>query len=169
MDLKQIRYFVEVVEQGSISMAARKLGLTQPPVSKQMQLLERELGCALFLRSSQPLELTAEGKLLYERGVNLLAMAAGRPEFASLRLAGCRSFSEIPLPPDLKEALGVDWAASLAEIEAAPQQTACRTLAYLVAECRKAEQEAARNAAQVRRLCLPLGGSLGLMAAILLV
>ena len=102
-------------------------------------------------------------------GAVLLATAAGRPEFASLRLEGCRNFSEIPLPPDLKEALGVDWAASLAEIEAAPQQTACRTLAYLVAECRKAEQEAARNAAQVRRLCLPLGGSLGLMAAILLV
>lgn len=102
-------------------------------------------------------------------GAVLLAMAAGRPEFASLRLEGCRSFSEIPLPPDLKEAFGADWAASLAEIEAAPQQTACRTLAYLVAECRKAEQEAARNAAQVRRLCLPLGGSLGLMAAILLV
>ena len=86
MDLKQIRYFVEVVEQGSISMAARKLGLTQPPVSKQMQLLERELGCALFLRSSQPLELTAEGKLLYERGVNLLAMAAGMVQ----AVADCR-------------------------------------------------------------------------------
>lgn len=45
MDLKQIRYFLEVVDQGSINMAAHKLGMTQPPVSKQMQLLEQELGC----------------------------------------------------------------------------------------------------------------------------
>ena len=37
MDLKQIRYFLEVVDQGSINMAAHKLGMTQPPVSKQMQ------------------------------------------------------------------------------------------------------------------------------------
>ena len=42
MDLKQIRYFVTVVEEGSINQAARKLHMTQPPVSKQMQLLEDE-------------------------------------------------------------------------------------------------------------------------------
>ena len=60
MDLKQIRYFVTVVEEGSINQAARKLHMTQPPVSKQMQLLEDELGCPLFLRSTHPLELTQE-------------------------------------------------------------------------------------------------------------
>ena len=77
MDLKQIQYFVTVVEQGSINRAAQKLHMTQPPVSKQMQLLEAELGCPLFLRSTHPLELTQEGKVLYERGLNLLAMAKG--------------------------------------------------------------------------------------------
>lgn len=77
MDLKQIRYFLEVVDQGSINMAAHKLGMTQPPVSKQMQLLEQELGCELFRRNSRPLELTPEGKVLYERGSALLAMAQG--------------------------------------------------------------------------------------------
>ncbi len=77
MDLKQIRYFIEVVEQGSINMAAHRLGMTQPPVSKQMQLLEQELGCELFRRSSRPLELTPEGKVFYERGSALLAMAQG--------------------------------------------------------------------------------------------
>ena len=44
MDLRQIRYFLEVVDQGSINMAAHKLGMTQPPVSKQMQLLEAGAG-----------------------------------------------------------------------------------------------------------------------------
>lgn len=77
MDLKQIRYFVEVVQQGSINMAAHRLGMTQPPVSKQMQLLEQELGCELFHRGSRPLELTPEGKVLYERGLALLSMAKG--------------------------------------------------------------------------------------------
>ena len=77
MDLKQIRYFTQVVDQGSINMAAHRLGMTQPPVSKQMQLLEQELGCALFRRGSRPLELTPEGRVLYERGTALLAMAQG--------------------------------------------------------------------------------------------
>ena len=87
MDLKQIHYFVTVVEQGSINQAARKLGMTQPPISKQMQLLEAELGCALFRRSTHPLELTQEGKLLYERGQGLLAMARGTVQAVS----DCRS------------------------------------------------------------------------------
>ena len=87
MDLKQIRYFVTVVEEGSINQAARKLHMTQPPVSKQMQLLEDELGCPLFLRSTHPLELSQEGKILYERGLNLLAMAKGPVQ----AVADCRS------------------------------------------------------------------------------
>lgn len=87
MDLKQIRYFLEVVDQGSINMAAHKLGMTQPPVSKQMQLLEQELGCELFRRNSRPLELTPEGKVLYERGSALLAMAQGMVQ----AVADCRN------------------------------------------------------------------------------
>lgn len=87
MDLKQIQYFVTVAESGSINQAARKLHMTQPPVSKQMQMLEAELGCPLFLRSTHPLELTQEGKVLYERGLNLLAMAKGTVQ----AVADCRS------------------------------------------------------------------------------
>ena len=87
MDLKQIQYFVTVVEQGSINQAAQKLHMTQPPISKQMQLLEAELGCPLFLRSTHPLELTQEGKVLYERGLSLLSMAKGTVQ----AVADCRS------------------------------------------------------------------------------
>ena len=87
MDLKQLQYFVTVVEEGSINQAARKLDMTQPPVSKQMQLLEAELGCCLFRRGTHPLELTQEGKVLYERGLNLLAMAKGTMQ----AVADCRS------------------------------------------------------------------------------
>lgn len=123
MDLKQIRYFVEVVEQGSINMAARRLGITQPPVSKQMQLLEQELGCQLFRRSSRPLELTPEGKVLYERGSALLAMAKGtvqavadcqNPQGGTLSLGLVSSVSELAvqrwLAPFRHRHPGVDFA-----------------------------------------------------------
>ena len=87
MDFKQIQYFITVVEEGSINQAARKLHMTQPPISKQMQLLEAELGCPLFRRSTHPLELTQEGKVLYERGQSLLSMAKGTVQ----AVADCRS------------------------------------------------------------------------------
>ena len=87
MDFKQIQYFITVVEEGSINQAARKLHMTQPPISKQMQLLEAELGCPLFRRSTHPLELTQEGKGLYERGQSLLSMAKGTVQ----AVADCRS------------------------------------------------------------------------------
>lgn len=44
MDLKQLSYFVKIVEEGSISGAAKKLFMSQPPVTSQMKLLEAELG-----------------------------------------------------------------------------------------------------------------------------
>ena len=44
MDLKQLRYFTTVAEEGTISAAAKKLFMSQPPLSTQMKLLEQELG-----------------------------------------------------------------------------------------------------------------------------
>ena len=46
MDLKQLQYFVAAADEGSISGAARRLFITQPPVSVQIQQLEKELGGA---------------------------------------------------------------------------------------------------------------------------
>ena len=51
MDLKQLRYFTTVAEEGTISAAAKKLFMSQPPLSTQMKLLEQELGCTLFIRT----------------------------------------------------------------------------------------------------------------------
>ena len=53
MDLKQLSYFVKIVEEGSISGAA-KLFMSQPPLSSQMKLLEAELDCTLFERVRVP-------------------------------------------------------------------------------------------------------------------
>ncbi|NLA88877.1 MAG: LysR family transcriptional regulator [Alcaligenaceae bacterium] len=72
MDLKQIRYFVAVAEERSFTAAAQSLHITQPPLSRQIQLLEESLGVQLIERDSRPLELTKAGRLFYEQSVRLL-------------------------------------------------------------------------------------------------
>lgn len=75
MDLKQLNYFVTIVNEGNISNAAKKLHMSQPPLSTQIHLLEDELGCVLFERGSRQIQLTEAGKLLYNRALTLLEMS----------------------------------------------------------------------------------------------
>lgn len=75
MELKQLNYFVTVVQEGTISAAARRLNLTQPPLSAQMKLLEQEVGCPLFERGSRKIQLTEAGRMLYNRAVTMLEYA----------------------------------------------------------------------------------------------
>ncbi|MCD8249415.1 MAG: LysR family transcriptional regulator, partial [Lachnospiraceae bacterium] len=75
MDLKQLSYFTAVVEEGTISAAARRLHLTQPPLSAQMKALEEEAGCVLFERGSRQIRLTAAGQMLYGRAQKMLELA----------------------------------------------------------------------------------------------
>lgn len=75
MDLKQLSYFVTVVREGSISAAARRLYLSQPPLSAQMKALEEEFGCVLFERGARKIQLTQAGRLLYDRATALLEMS----------------------------------------------------------------------------------------------
>lgn len=72
MDIKQLNYFLTIAQEGSISAAARKLYMSQPPLSAQMKLLEEELGCSLFIRGSKNISLTEEGKILYQRAESIL-------------------------------------------------------------------------------------------------
>jgi len=75
MDLKQLSYFVCIADSGSISKAAEKLHMTQPPLSFQMKQLEAELGTVLFHRGNRQIELSEAGKKLYERAAVLLNYA----------------------------------------------------------------------------------------------
>lgn len=75
MELKQLYYFKTVVDEGTISAAARKLNLSQPPLSSQMHLLEQELGSILFERGSRKIQLTEAGRLFYERAKTMLELA----------------------------------------------------------------------------------------------
>ena len=72
MDIKQLKYFQVIAEEKHITAAAKKLNMSQPPLSQQLKLLESELGCPLFIRTSKSMELTAEGKYLLEQANYLL-------------------------------------------------------------------------------------------------
>jgi DNA-binding transcriptional LysR family regulator len=67
MDLRHLHAFVAVAEEGTFTKAARRLHISQPPLSKQIQQLERELGTALFIRRRDGIELTRDGTMLLER------------------------------------------------------------------------------------------------------
>ena len=71
MNLKQLEYFSAVAEAKSISLAARNLHGAQPPISRQLALLEDELGVCLFLRTNKGVELTEAGRSLYRQSQNL--------------------------------------------------------------------------------------------------
>lgn len=74
MDFKRLQYFIAVADEGSISGAAKKLFMSQPPLSLQMKLLEEDMGCCLFTRGARSIRLTEAGKVLYDRAKTLLEM-----------------------------------------------------------------------------------------------
>ncbi|ANI81396.1 LysR family transcriptional regulator [Kosakonia oryzae] len=72
MDLKRLRYFCRVVEQGSVSQAAKVLNMAQPPLSKRIQELEEELQVSLFTRQGNRIEPTDAGYFLYRKACEIL-------------------------------------------------------------------------------------------------
>ena len=75
MNLKQLEYFVAIAEEGQITAAARRLHISQPPLSYELAQLERELGTQLVRRGPRGVTLTEAGRLLHERATRILAMA----------------------------------------------------------------------------------------------
>ena len=71
MELRQLRYFTEVASERSFSRAAEKLNIAQPPLSRQVQQLEEELGVRLLDRA-RPMTLTPSGRYFFEEAGQLL-------------------------------------------------------------------------------------------------
>lgn len=72
MDLKQLRTFIMVAESGSLSSASDRLRLAQPALSRQIKLLEDEIGFDLFIRSGRGMQLTEHGGVLLSRVAGLI-------------------------------------------------------------------------------------------------
>lgn len=72
MDVRQLTTFIQVAELGSLSRAAEKLRIAQPALSRQIRLLEVELGVPLFSRHGRGMDLTQAGEKLKSRAVSIL-------------------------------------------------------------------------------------------------
>ena len=76
MELRHLRYFVAVAEEQSFTRAAARLHVAQPPLSRQIQQLEAELGVVLIERGTRPARLTEAGRVLFDQAVQILDRVA---------------------------------------------------------------------------------------------
>jgi len=73
IDLRVLRYFVAVAEEGHLTKAAQRIGIQQPPLSQQIRALENDLGVSLFKRLPRGMELTDSGRALLVDAKTILA------------------------------------------------------------------------------------------------
>jgi DNA-binding transcriptional LysR family regulator len=84
MDLTRLRYFIAVAEEANIGRAARRLNISQPPLTRQIHQLEAEVGATLFQRTRKGVQMTNAGQVLLEEARNLLVLAGRAKERTKL-------------------------------------------------------------------------------------
>ncbi|HET8869738.1 MAG TPA: LysR family transcriptional regulator [Aquabacterium sp.] len=99
MDLRALRYFVETVRQRSFTLAAQRLNVTQSTISKMVRQLEDEVGQPLLIRSTRSLQMTDVGRVVFERGIQALALMQGLHEEVADLAALDRGHLTIGIPP----------------------------------------------------------------------
>ena len=99
MDLKQLRAFITVAETGNVTRASSLLNLVQPAVSRQLRMLEEDLGTELFDRSRHGMQLTPSGKTMLEYAHRILNdVARARAEIQPNSLSSCRPHRKVCAP-----------------------------------------------------------------------
>lgn len=107
MDLRQLRYFIALLEHRSFVRAADAMGITQPAFSRSIQGLEQEFGCVLVDRGNKDLRPTAEGQVVLQHALRLVQGAAtlsnevaqmNKLDAGELRLGSCALAAEQLLP-----------------------------------------------------------------------
>lgn len=88
MELRHLRYFVAVAEELNFTRAARRLGMSQPPLSKQVRQLERELGVRLLERQASGAVLTEAGTVIWEAARQIVEDADALTRLAAQLSAG---------------------------------------------------------------------------------
>ena len=105
MEIRVLKYFLTAVREGNITKAAKYLNLTQPNLSRQINILEKDIGHKLFERKHNNIELTPEGILLKKRAEEIINMVEKtRAEF---------NFTDEVIAGDIFIGAGETWAMSL--------------------------------------------------------
>jgi DNA-binding transcriptional LysR family regulator len=107
MELRHLRYFAAVAETRHFGRAAERLHLAQPALSQSVRQLEKELGAALFTRTTRQVSLTPAGEFLYEEARRVLGtvedslrgvrrIAEGRRGLVRIAFTGTAALSQLP-------------------------------------------------------------------------
>ncbi|XUL93879.1 LysR family transcriptional regulator [Streptomyces galilaeus] len=113
MDTHRLRYFLIIAEEGSISRAAGVLGIAQPALSRQVRLLEGDLGVTLFRRTSRGVQLTAEGEQLRATTAAPLRQLELAVRYAGSPVARVERGLHLGIPPTATGVLAVPLLGSL--------------------------------------------------------
>jgi len=107
MDLRQLRYFAQIVESGSLSKASRQLFIAQPALSQQLSKLEEEVGKPLFTRSSRGVAPTESGLALYHHARFMLRQLDQALSIARQESGAVQGMVSVGLPATTVAALGL--------------------------------------------------------------
>jgi len=114
MDTHRLKYFLRIAEEGSITQAATVLGIAQPALSRQIRLLEEDLGIVLFHRTRRGVRLTEEGERLRASTAAPLRQLELAVSYAGSPLARIERGLLLGIPPTAADVLSAPLLAGLA-------------------------------------------------------